>query len=187
MKISIFGGAQPKPGEPAFEEAYFLGRCLAQSGHTILTGGYIGTMEAASRGAAEAGGHVIGVTCDEIENWRTVKPNPWVKEEWRFDTLRQRIYALAEQSQIALALPGGAGTLAEISFLWNHLIVKALPGHPLILIGAAWKATFDQFFTSLGSYVTARDQKLLTFAPDVKTAVELVNQAAGLPEIDHLQ
>ena len=57
MKISIFGGSHPKPGDQAYEEAMLLGRLLAIAGHTILTGGYIGTMEAASRGASEAGGH----------------------------------------------------------------------------------------------------------------------------------
>ena len=50
----------------AYAEALALGELLAQRGHTVLTGGYMGTMEAVSDGAAAAGGHVIGVTCDEI-------------------------------------------------------------------------------------------------------------------------
>ena len=57
----------------------------------MLTGGYIGTMEAVSRGAAEAGGHVIGVTCEEIEAWRPVRVNAWVKEEIRRKTLMERL------------------------------------------------------------------------------------------------
>ncbi|HSG44929.1 MAG TPA: hypothetical protein VLA72_17415, partial [Anaerolineales bacterium] len=78
MNISVFGGSQPKEGETAYAEAQELGRLLAQCGHTVLTGGYIGTMEAVSRGASEAGGHVVGVTCDDIQAWRAVSPNQWV-------------------------------------------------------------------------------------------------------------
>jgi uncharacterized protein (TIGR00725 family) len=177
MNVTIFGGAQPKPGEPAYEEALLLGHLLAQAGYTVLTGGYIGTMEAVSRGAAEAGGHVIGITCEEIEAWRSVRPNPWVKEEWRFPTLRQRLFALMEKSQATMALSGGAGTLAEISMLWNHLIINALPPRPLVLIGPAWQTIFDQLFQSLGTYITPRDRQLLTFTPTVESAVELVIRA----------
>ena len=83
MNISVFGGSKPKEGETAYSEAMELGKLLAQRGHTVLTGGYIGTMEAVSRGASEAGGHVIGVTCEDIEDWRGVRPNQWVKEEIR--------------------------------------------------------------------------------------------------------
>ena len=78
MNISVFGGAQPQPFSPEYEEARLLGELLAQRGHTVMTGGYIGVMEAVSRGAHEAGGHVIGVTCEDIEAWRGVKANQWV-------------------------------------------------------------------------------------------------------------
>ena len=81
MRISVFGGSQPKESDLAYAEAMELGRLLAQHGHTVLTGGYIGVMEAVSRGAQEAGGHVIGVTCEEIEAWRPIKANAWVMEE----------------------------------------------------------------------------------------------------------
>ena len=67
MRISVFGGSSPKPGEIAYEQALLLGKLIGEAGYIVLTGGYIGTMEAVSRGTAEAGGHVIGVTCDQIE------------------------------------------------------------------------------------------------------------------------
>lgn len=74
MNLTVFGGAQVKEGTAAYEEARELGVLLAQNGHTVLTGGYMGTMEAVSRGASEAGGHVIGVTCMDIEEWRKTSP-----------------------------------------------------------------------------------------------------------------
>ena len=83
MRISVFGGSQPKEQDTAYGEAVELGKLLAQRGHVVLTGGYIGVMEAVSRGAKEAGGHVIGVTCEDIEAWRAVRPNSWVMEEIR--------------------------------------------------------------------------------------------------------
>ncbi|HLE92709.1 MAG TPA: LOG family protein, partial [Anaerolineales bacterium] len=126
MKITVFGGSQPKEGDAAYAEAQDLGRLLAERGHTVLTGGYIGTMEAVSRGACEAGGHVIGVTCEDIEAWRPIKANAWVKEEIRKKTLIERLHALIHDSDAALALPGGAGTLAEISLMWNLMIVETL-------------------------------------------------------------
>src|SRR5258706_7067007 len=112
MNISVFGGSQPKEGDAAYVEAQELGKLLAEHGHTVLTGGYIGTMEAVSKGASEAGGHVIGVTCDEIERWRAVKANAWVQEERRYPTVRARLDALIEGCQAAIALPGGPRTLA---------------------------------------------------------------------------
>jgi uncharacterized protein (TIGR00725 family) len=51
MKVSVFGAANPKPGEKPYEDAYRLGKLLGEAGHTVLTGGYIGMMEAVSHGA----------------------------------------------------------------------------------------------------------------------------------------
>ncbi|GAB4503947.1 MAG: hypothetical protein Fur0043_09400 [Anaerolineales bacterium] len=172
MNVSIFGGSQPKPGDLAYQEAYALGKLLAERGHTVLTGGYIGTMEALSRAAHEAGGHVIGVTCEEIEQWRPVSPNRWVKEERREKTLIERLQVLVRDCDAALALPGGPGTLAEIALTWNLMIVESLPRKPLILIGSGWQSVFDQFYRSLGVYIPQNQRTLLQFAPDVYSAVE---------------
>jgi uncharacterized protein (TIGR00730 family) len=174
MNITVFGGAQPQPNSPAYEEARLLGELLAQRGHTVLTGGYIGTMEAVSRGASEAGGHVIGVTCIDIENWRKVGANRWVKEEWRKQTLIERLQALVEGCDAALALPGGPGTLTEISLLWNLMIIESLRRRPFILIGDGWQAVFDQVFTQLDTYTSAQQRELLSFARDIHTAVTML-------------
>ncbi|MCK6584226.1 MAG: LOG family protein [Anaerolineales bacterium] len=172
MNVTVFGGAQPKEGTPAYEEARELGSLLAQRGHVVLSGGYMGTMEAVSRGANEAGGHVIGVTCEDIEAWRPTKANGWVKEERRKKTLHERILALIEGCDAAMALPGGAGTLTEIMMMWNLMIVESLPRRPLVLIGRGWQSTFDQFFGEFENYMPAHQRELLYFAGDVQTAVK---------------
>jgi uncharacterized protein (TIGR00725 family) len=175
MKITVFGGSTALPGENAYQEAMRLGRLLASAGHTVLTGGYIGTMEAVSRGAAEAGGHVVGVTCQEIETWRQIGPNAWVQEELRFATLRERLFALIDGCDAALALPGGPGTLAEIAIMWNSMIVAAIPPRPLILIGAGWEDVFASFFVAQGAYTSEQGRRLLTFAEDGDEAVLEIN------------
>ena len=172
MRVTVFGGAQPKPGDPAYQEAYQLGQQLARDGHIVLTGGYVGTMEAASRGAQEAGGHVIGVTCEDIERWRAIAPNAYVLENLRFPTLSERLMALVFNCDAAIALPGGLGTLAEIAMYWNHLAIEAFPPRPLILVGAGWQKTIQTFLAQLGVYVSEKDQTRLTYAADGEEAYQ---------------
>ncbi len=174
MRISVFGGSQPQEGSAAYAEAQTLGRLLAQAGHTTMTGGYIGTMEAVSRGAAEAGGHVIGVTCAEIERWRPIAVNRWVTEEWKQDTMLERLQALIQSCDAALALPGGPGTLTEFSLMWNLMIVDALSRRPLVLIGPAWHSVLDQIFLALEQYVPASHRDLIQFAPDAASAMGIL-------------
>ena len=175
MNITVFGGSQPQPGSPAYTEAYELGSLLAQAGHTVLTGGYIGTMEAVSRGANEAGGHVIGVTCSDIEAWRPVKPNAWVKEERRFATLQERLNELVLACDAAIALPGGPGTLTEIALTWNLMIVNSMPPKPLILTGAGWRSVMESLFASFKVSIPQNQRDLLQFAPDIQEAVNLLS------------
>lgn len=176
MKISVFGGSQPREGDAAYAEAVELGRLLAERGHIVLTGGYIGTMEAVSRGAREAGGHVIGVTCEDIEAWRPIKANAWVMEELRRKTLAERLHTLIHESDAALALPGGPGTLTEIALMWNLMIVESLHRRPLVLIGEGWQSVFDQFFKGLDAYVPAHQREILKFAKNVQTAVKYLEK-----------
>lgn len=175
MKVSVFGGSQPKEGDSAYEDAYKLGKMLAMNGHTVMTGGYIGTMEAISRGAFEAGGHTVGVTCSEIENWRPVKSNQWVKEEWKHETLLERLQVLIQECDAAIALPGGPGTLTEIALMWNLMIVESIHPRPLILVGSGWQVVLDQFYTNLDIYIAEKQRALVQFAEDVTTAVELIH------------
>jgi uncharacterized protein (TIGR00730 family) len=170
VRITVFGGSQPTSGDPTYQEALHLGKLIAQAGYTLLNGGYIGTMEALSRGAAEAGGRVIGVTCDQIEVWRPVKANKWVTEEWHFATFQERIFALIENCDACLALPGGVGTLTELVLTWNLLLTRILLPRPLILIGAGWQAVIDKFLAEQGEFVPSVQRQWVSFSPDVDSA-----------------
>lgn len=173
-RITIFGGSQPQPGDPDYESAYNLGCFLGQEGYTVLTGGYIGTMEAVSRAVAETGGRVIGVTCDEIEAWRHGGPNKWIHDEIRSIKLIDRLMILVEKCDAAIALPGGIGTLTEISLMWTLLMIKALPRKPIILVGCGWRNTFDSFYREQAIYLDKESLKLFDFAPDVDAAFRLL-------------
>lgn len=171
-RIAVFGSSKPKPDEPVYQQAVRLGRLLGAAGYTILNGGYGGIMEAVSRGAAEAGGYIIGVTCDEIEAFRSGKSNPWVTETWHFKTLRERLFTLIESSDGAIVMPGGIGTMAEMTEMWSHLQTRSLSPRPLILVGPDWQAVITIFYEKLGEYVDPAFRQLLTFASDETQAFE---------------
>jgi uncharacterized protein (TIGR00725 family) len=172
MRIVVFGGSQPKEGSQPYTDARILGGSLALLGHTVMTGGYSGTMEAVSRGAAEAGGHVIGVTCGQIERSHNRTVNRWVAEERKSETLLERLKELTGSCDAALALPGGPGTLTEIALMWNLMIVGSIAEKPLILIGEGWAAVISEMLVRLGDYTPESHRRLLRFALTPDIAVE---------------
>lgn len=178
-RISVFGGSNPKTGSEAYQQAYLLGKLLGEECYTVLTGGYMGTMEAVSHGAAESGSHVIGVTTDEIEHWRAEGPNPWVKEEIRLKTFRDRLYTLVDDCDAAIALPGGIGTMLEICLTWNLMTINVLETKPLILVGEAWQAVFNTFIKELSVYIPIETREYIAYAPDPKSAIDLLKYFSG--------
>ncbi len=155
---------------------------IGEAGFTVLTGGYIGTMEAVSRGVAEWGGRVVGVTCDQIEKWRPVSPNIWVQEELRYASLKERLYALIDNCDAALVLPGGIGTLAELAVMWSQLQTGAITPRPLIFIGSGWRVVIDQFLDQFDDYVPEIHRPLIMFAPDVTEAFQMLVSESDLPK-----
>jgi uncharacterized protein (TIGR00730 family) len=173
--ISVFGSSRPKPGQPDFAIAYELGRQLAEAGFAVINGGYIGTMAAVSQGAAEVGGHVIGVTCDEIEAWRPVHPNRWISQEIRYPTLWERLTHVVTQNDGIIALPGGVGTLAEVALAWNQLQVQIIPPRPFVLLGALWRRTWDTFTNS--PHVPDSHRALVHLVETPQEAVSLMGRS----------
>lgn len=139
--ITIFGTAKAKLGEPAYTLAYETGRLLARVGFSIANGGYGGTMLAAAKGAVEAGGHTIGVTCSAFED---SKPNEYIASEIITASLDERLDALIKLGQAYIVLPGGTGTLLELAKVWelkNKGFIKE--DKPIILVGGFWKPLVD--------------------------------------------
>ena len=134
--MAVFGSSEPTEGEPAYALARSLGHQLGAAGYTVVTGGYGGVMEAASRGAREAAGHTIGVTC-EIFSHRD--PNAFIDDERPTPDLFLRTRELVEAAAAFVVLPGKSGTLAELTFLWALHRAGQLGRRPIVLIGDGWR------------------------------------------------
>ena len=116
------------------------------------------------------------MTCEEIEAWRSVRPNQWVQEEIRRQTLKERLFALIEECDAAIALPGGAGTLAEIALMWNQMQIQAIPVKPLALVGSGWRLTFETLLSQQEMYFAPVYRELLGFAEDIDRAYQLATR-----------
>jgi uncharacterized protein (TIGR00725 family) len=167
--ISIFGSSQPQPGSVDYEQARAVGRLLAEAGYAVATGGYGGTMAAVSQGAAEAGGHVIGIGSARIERYRQDGLNGWVKEAHSYESLNERLLHLVTHNDGMIALPGGIGTISEVTLAWSLLQVSEIEPRPFALLGAIWQQTFITFYDP--TYIREKDWDLIYFAETAATAV----------------
>jgi hypothetical protein len=170
--VSVFGSSALGPGSADYEMARDLGRRLARAGFTVQTGGYVGVMEGASRGANEAGGHVIGVTCAQIETFRSIRANAWVKEEIRHAALRERVLYLVEHCDGIVVMPGGIGTLSELALAWSLVQVGDISRKPIVPVGGLWQRTLAAFVDN--AYIPPEHVALLTPARTPAEAVEVL-------------
>jgi uncharacterized protein (TIGR00725 family) len=138
--ITIFGSGRVHAGDADYEEARVLGGELAQQGFAICSGGYGGVMEAASRGAREAGGKVIGITSKYFQN----SPNKWVDEVSEMKTWDERLFELIRVGDGYVACKGGTGTMAELAVLWEMLNKGIITGKPLVILGDFWKPVVER-------------------------------------------
>jgi uncharacterized protein (TIGR00725 family) len=142
--ITIFGSSLPREGGETYTEALRLGRLLAEAGFTLCNGGYGGLMEATARGAREAGGHTVGVTCAV---WPQ-KANRWIVEEVRTQSFSERLMTLIERGDAYIVLPGGTGTLAELALVWEMMnkssLSRTVGGRkPLLVMTPYWLPVID--------------------------------------------
>ena len=138
--ITIFGSSKPKAGEPAWQSAYELGSHLATAGWTVCNGGYGGTMEAGAKGVKDAGGSTIGVTCTLFGR---SGPNPYLDQVVETCDLFTRLTRLIELGQAYIALPGGSGTLVELTIVWEMIAKRLMDARPVILLGRFWETVIE--------------------------------------------
>src|SRR5947208_15865010 len=139
-RVTVFGGSRCGTEAAEYQEALKLGRLLVEAGFDVCSGGYAGVMEAISRGAHEAGGHVIGVTMDQFKS----APNPYLKKIEPSADFYARLQTLILNSVGYIAMRGGMGTITEISLVWNKLVMNVLPQRPLILLGECWPQALER-------------------------------------------
>ena len=139
--VTVFGSARFKEDHPYYHLARGLGARLAKAGFTVVTGGGPGIMEAANRGAKDAGGISIG--CN-IELPQEQKPNPYLDRWITFRHFFVRKVMLVKYSYAFVALPGGFGTLDEIFETATLIQTGKIQEFPLVLIGTEfWRPLLD--------------------------------------------
>jgi uncharacterized protein (TIGR00725 family) len=173
--IAVFGASRSVPGDPHYQEGVRCGRLLAEAGFVVATGGYGGTMEAVSRGARDAGGHVIGVTAPTVFPRRGT-PNAHVTTETRAASLMDRISELAEGTDAAIALWGSLGTATELLAVWNLAFVASFSDRerkPILAVGQPWTTVIPMLESTLDT-----ESGLVTVVASVEEAVAALEPLA---------
>ncbi len=130
--VTVFGSARFKPDHPTYELARKIGEALAQNGLTVMTGGGPGVMQAANRGAIELGAPSVG--CN-IELPHEQRSNPYLNRAVTFYYFFVRKMMLMKYSQAFVFLPGGFGTLDELTEALTLIQTGKLKRFPIILVG----------------------------------------------------
>lgn len=168
--VTIFGGAKCRESDPEYAQAMRVGELLAAAGYTICTGGYLGVMEGASRGAHEAGGRVLGIVMNQFKT----EPNRYLTEKVATPHFYERLQRLITRSVGFVALRGGMGTVTELSLVWNKIQTKVIGPRPLVLLGDCWRPVVRSWQENL--VVSEEDVAALDFASTAEEAVAIVKE-----------
>jgi len=133
--VTIFGSARAGADDPYYQKAEYLARRLAENGFSVITGGGPGIMEAANKGAAEAGGQSIGMN---IRLPHEQKPNPYANTviEYKYFFIRKVMFV--KYAVAYVILPGGFGTMDELFEALTLIQTKRIKGFPVILMGSEY-------------------------------------------------
>jgi uncharacterized protein (TIGR00730 family) len=171
--VTIFGGSKCGEDSEEYGQAVRLGQLFAERGYTICTGGYLGVMEGASRGAHERGGRVLGIVMNQFKS----EPNRYLTEKVASAHFYERLQNLIERSVGFIALRGGMGTVTELSLVWNKLQTRVIEPRPLVLLGDFWRNVIESFRENL--VVSEQDVALLDFVKTPEEAVRIIAESAG--------
>jgi len=177
--ISVFGSARTTRQDPAYASAELLGRRLVEAGFAVITGGGPGTMEAANKGASEAGGTSVGLG---IELPYEVGLNPWVDVGINFRYFFVRKTMFVKYAQGFVVLPGGLGTLDELFEAVTLVQTQKVTSFPIICMGSAYWAGLIAWLREVvvaAGNVAAADVDVLHVTDDVDDAVAILRKAAA--------
>lgn len=168
--VTVFGSARFREGHPYYELAREVGREVGLLGFTVLTGGGPGVMEAANRGAREAGRPSIG--CN-IELPREQRPNPYVDRTVTCRYFFVRKVLLVKYSYAFIVLPGGFGTLDELAEALTLIQTGKIRNFPVILMGTTyWRPLIEQLHAMVAEgTIDDADLRLFLATDDVEAAI----------------
>ena len=175
--VAIFGSARVLPGDPQYEAAERTGALLAEAGFGVITGGGPGLMEAANKGAREAGGASIGCNIELPFEQGT---NPYVEVAVNFRYFFVRKTMFVKYSEAFVIFPGGFGTMDELFEALTLIQTGKIRNFPIVLFGSAyWRGLLDwlrQVMAKEGK-ISPDDVELLYITDSPEEAVETIVKA----------
>jgi len=188
--VTVFGSARFKEDHPFYIKAMEVGKALSHLGFTVLTGGGPGIMEAANRGAFEAGGRSVG--CNIVLPHEQ-KENPYVQKSVGFRYFFVRKTLLVKYSYAFVCMPGGMGTMDEMFEALTLIQTGKIKHFPVILFGKDyWKKLVDLMddMVSAGT-ISAADLNLLLITDSVEEMVKHIRKNSieefGLKKSTHIK
>ncbi|MBN1473420.1 MAG: TIGR00730 family Rossman fold protein [Syntrophaceae bacterium] len=174
--VSIFGSARLKPEDKYYQMAETLGRILAQNGFSVITGGGPGIMEAANKGAAEAGGKSVGMN---IRLPFEQKPNPYANLQIDYKYFFIRKVMFVKYALAYVILPGGYGTMDEFFEALTLIQTKRVKSFPVILMGSEyWQGLMDWLKNSMmqNGMILPFDYEMIQVIDDPEEAVRHIKK-----------
>jgi uncharacterized protein (TIGR00730 family) len=172
--IAVFGSSRTTPDHPSYKVAEQVGRALVEAGFAVITGGGPGAMEAANKGASEAGGVSVGLG---IELPFESGLNPWVDKGINFRYFFARKTMFVKYSQGFMVLPGGIGTLDEMFEALTLAQTHKVTRFPVVLIGVDyWQGLLAWLRDTVldDGKMTQHDLDMITLTDDIDEAVALM-------------
>ena len=175
--VSVFGSARLPDNDPSYAQAEELGRKLAQRGITVITGGGPGIMEAANKGAKEAGGESVGLA---IELPHEQKSNDFLTRELNFRYFFARKTMFVKYAQGFVIFPGGFGTLDELFESLTLVQVGKIEHFPVILFGTRyWQGLVEWLGDQVKAHgmIASADLGLFRLTDDTDQAVAWIEES----------
>ena len=177
IAVSVFGSARSQRESPEYKLAEEISAGLVRAGYTVITGGGPGIMEAANKGAAEAGGGSVGLGIElPLESGLNDYVNVGV--EFRYFFVRKTIFV--KYSQAFVVLPGGYGTMDELFEALTLVATGKITMFPIVLVGSDYWAPLLDFLknTMLGrGFIGASELALLRVVDDPEEVVKIIKEA----------
>ena len=175
--VSVFGSARTPRDHPHYAAGVAIGAALAEAGYAVITGGGPGAMEAANRGASEAGGMSVGLG---IELPFEQDLNEWVDVGIAFRYFFVRKTMFVKYAQAFVILPGGFGTLDELFEALTLVQTRKVTRFPVILFGTEyWSGLIDRIRNTLAptGTINAADLDLITVTDDIGEVMAVIQAA----------
>src|SRR5438034_3739401 len=172
--VTAFGSARVREGHPYYEAARAVGRRFAEAGFAVITGGGPGLMEAANRGAREAGGMSVGFN---IELPHEQRGNPYLDVEMTFRHFYARKTMLVKAAEGLVLCPGGFGTLDELFEVLVLIQTGKIVHFPVVMLGHDhWRGLIDWWADRLlaEGMIAPEDVELAVVTDDPAAAVETI-------------